>query len=103
MSPLNRALTLTEMDALAKLISQHLNLNMPWPLDVLLDVNTTVVESCRSLCRRRFECFAQLLFGPNDAHSAAATACGSLDDNGITTLACGPINLILHASQISAK
>jgi hypothetical protein len=41
---LNRALTLAEMDALAKLIRQHLDLDVSRLLDVLLDVDTAVIE-----------------------------------------------------------
>src|SRR6185369_11940253 len=45
---LNRALTLAEMDALAILIRQHLDLDVSRLLDVLLDVNTAVIERRRS-------------------------------------------------------
>src|SRR5690242_377312 len=85
---LNRALTLAKMNALAKLICEHLNLNMSRLFDVLLDVNTAVIESRRRLGRRGLERFAQLVLRTHDAHAATTAAGRSLDDDGIADLAC---------------
>ena len=49
MPALNRTFTLAEMDAFTVLVSQHLDLDVTWLIDVTLDINAAVVER-----RRRF-------------------------------------------------
>ena len=46
MPPLDRAFAFAEMNAVAVLVGQHLDLDVPRPLDITLDVNRAVLE-CR--------------------------------------------------------
>jgi hypothetical protein len=44
MASLNRALALAEVNTLAVLVGQYLDLDVPWLLDVSFDVNAAVVK-----------------------------------------------------------
>src|SRR5688572_8552227 len=60
------------MNAVSVFICQHLNLNVPWIFHVAFYVDASVLESCGCFRRCRFQCFAQLVFTLNDAHTATA-------------------------------
>ncbi len=47
MAPLDRALALAKVNTFAVLVRQYLDLDVPWPLDVSLDVNAAVVKGRR--------------------------------------------------------
>ena len=50
-SALDAAVPLSQMDAIAVLISQHLELNVPWILHVAFQVDSSIAESTQSfLC-----------------------------------------------------
>ena len=54
---LQRTVSLPEMDASAKPVAQHLDLNMAWPAEILLDVDGIVVEGGLGFGTRQRECF----------------------------------------------
>src|SRR5690349_16814807 len=80
MAALNRTFAFAKVNALPKLISQHLNLDMPRLFDITLDVDTAVVESSGGFGRGGLECFAELTFRTDDAHAAPAATCRSFHD-----------------------
>jgi len=88
MPPLNRAFAFAEINTLAVLIGEHLNLDVARTLDKALDIDIAVLESGR---RFSFDAVSralpQLTFGAHDAHAAPATAGGSFDDHGKADLA----------------
>src|SRR6185312_1818619 len=87
MTPLDRALSFAEMDAVTVFICQHLNLNVTRLLDEALDEHATVLECCGCFGRRAFEGVSEVAFGSNDAHAATAAAGCCLDDDRKTNLA----------------
>src|ERR1041385_8120100 len=86
MTALNRALTFAEMNAFAKLVRQHLNLDVTRLLDVSLNVNAAIFDRRCGFSRRSFKCFAQLPLGANDAHAATAPSSRGFHDQGVTDL-----------------
>src|SRR5215213_3601657 len=91
------------MNALPKLIRHHLNLDVSRLLDILLDVNSAVVESRRSLGGRRLERSPQLVLGTHDAHAAPAAAGRSLYDDGVTNLAREPESFFFRSDTVRAS
>src|SRR5712691_10298587 len=87
MPPLNRTLALAEINTLAVLIGEHLNLDVARMIDKALDVDVAVLECGCCFLRSRFQRLAHLTFRTHDAHAAPAAAGGSLDDHGETDLA----------------
>src|SRR5258708_32736626 len=87
MSPLDRALTLSEIDALAKLIGQHLNLNVPATLNEPFDISVAVLEGCGCFIRSHLEGVSELCFRAHDAHPPAPAAGRSLYDHRKTNFA----------------
>src|SRR5215212_2996421 len=81
MPTLNGTFAFAEVNAVPVFIGQDLNLNVPRTLDVTLDIDRTVLKSGESFCLRRFELPKQLIFRPDDAHTAAAAAGSGLDDD----------------------
>src|SRR5262249_52981485 len=44
MAPLNRALALAEMNAVAVTVGEHLNLDMPGPLEIALEIHAPIAK-----------------------------------------------------------
>ena len=61
-------------------VSEQLDLDMAWPLDVALAEDAVVAEGGCGLPPRGGERLLQLVGGPNDAHAASAATRGRLDD-----------------------
>src|SRR5262249_61086055 len=83
-APLNRALTLAHMDHGAVLVAENLKLDMPWRLDVLLEIDVAHAEGRLGFPLRGLERERQLAARADDAHAAAAAAGGRLDDHRIS-------------------
>ena len=81
MPPLDRALALAQAHHIAVLVGQHLKLDVPRMLDVLLHVEIAVAERARRLRLRRLEQPRQFLFVADDAHAASAAARRGLHDH----------------------
>ena len=96
MAALNRALALAEMDDGAVMIAEHLELDVPGPLDVLLDVDVADAERRLGLALRGLERLAHLRRGADDAHAAAPAAGDGLDDHRKTELS-GDLEGLLFA------
>ena len=82
-TPLDRALTFAERDAVAVHVSEDLDLDVPRPLDVLLHVDGVVTEGILGLALRRGERRRDLTRFADEAHAFAATACGGLEQHRI--------------------
>jgi hypothetical protein len=80
---LNGALALAQRHHVAVLISQHLELDVPRPLDELLHVKRAVAEGVRGLRRCLLEERGKLLLVAADAHTASAAARNGLEDDRI--------------------
>src|SRR4029077_7351713 len=79
---LDRAFALAEVDDRAVVIAEHLELDVPRILDVLLDVDVADAERGFGLALRGLERLRQLLEIADDAHPASAAARDGLDDHG---------------------
>ena len=86
MAPLDGALALSERDDSPVLVAQDLELDVPGPVDELLQVDVGALEAHRRLVLRLME--GALEFGrrSDDAHAASAAARGGLDDDRIADL-----------------
>src|ERR1700681_3867664 len=87
MPPLDRTLSLAEIYALAKLIGQHLNLDVAWTFHKPFDIDVAILERSGRFVRSRFERMAKLVFRPDDPHPSASATGRSLDDHGKTNFA----------------
>src|SRR6266403_4258137 len=74
MAPLNRTLSLSQMNTVTILIGQDLNLNVPGALNKPLYVNVAVLESGGGFSRSSLQRMSQLFLRAHDAHAPAATA-----------------------------
>ncbi len=81
MTPLNRALALTQVNDVPVVVAEDLELDVARILEVLLDVDVTDTERRFSLALGGLEGLAQLAHVPDDAHAAAPTAGDRLDDH----------------------
>ncbi len=86
MAALDRTLTLAEMDDVAVVIAEHLELDVPRRLDVFLDVHVADAEGRFRFALRRLHRVRQFGRGSDDAHAATAAAGGGFDDDRITDL-----------------
>ncbi len=71
---LDRAFALAEIDDVAVLIAEHLDLDVARMLDELLDEHAVVAEAGQALALGRLEALAHVLLGPGEPHALAAAA-----------------------------
>src|SRR5687767_7390782 len=64
-------------------IREHLDLDMPWPDDRLLDIDCIIAEACHRLCSSCVECRFQFFVTGDKPHSLAASTGGRLKHYGI--------------------
>src|SRR5438552_1794360 len=79
-TPLHRALALTERDHGAVRVRKQLDLDVPRSLDVALAEDPVVAEGRLGLAPRGLERLVELRGPAHDAHAAPAASGGSLDD-----------------------
>ena len=79
---LHRAVTLEEVDEVAVHIAEQLHLDVPRPLDELLDEHARAAEGGLALPLRAFKRHRQFVLAADDPHAAAAAAVGRLDHHG---------------------
>jgi hypothetical protein len=80
---LGRAVALEEVDDVAVGVGQHLDLDVPAALDVLLHQDGVVTEGGERLPLGRRDGLAELLGGAHDAHPLAPAAGRGLDEHRI--------------------
>src|SRR5579883_1503857 len=78
---LNGALTLVIVNDGTMGIAEDLNLNVAWLIDILLDVDVTIVESRRCLGLRHHHLLREIVHIVNDTHTTASTASHGFDDD----------------------
>jgi hypothetical protein len=86
-----------QVDAVAVLVGQHLDLDVARLGHELLDEDAVVAETGGRLVLRRLEALGGLLVVPGDPHALAAAARAGLDHHRIADL-----RLIFTASSASA-
>ena len=102
MAPLDRALALAEVDDVAVMIAEHLELDVARVLDVLLDVDVADAERRFGLALRGLERLRQLAWRADDAHAAAAAAGDRLDDHRVAELLGDLLRLVLAVDRAVA-
>ena len=83
---LDRAFAFMQIDAIAVLIGQHLNLDVAGLGDEFLDEDAVIAKAVGRLVLGAFEALARLLIVPRDAHALAAAAGAGLDHHRIADL-----------------
>ena len=86
-APLHRAVALAQADDVAVVVADHLELDVPRPLEEFLHVDLVVAERRRRFRARHRDRAQQRAFGVHHAHAAAAAAARGLDDHRIADLA----------------
>jgi len=82
MAPLDRALALEQVHDLALGVGQDLHLDVPGPLDELLQHHHVVAEGGPGLAARAGQRRPELVLGAHHAHPLAPAAARGLDDHG---------------------
>ena len=101
-APLDRAVTLGQVDRIAVRVGEQLDLDVPRPLDVTLDEDAVVAEGGGRLPRRELEALPRLRPVPRDTHALAATARRCLDHDGVAHLRRdldGLVGVAQHAEE----
>ena len=99
---LHRAVTLEEVDEVAVHIAEQLHLDVPRPLDELLDEHARAAEGGLALPLRAFERHSQLVLAADDPHAAAAAAVGRLDHHGPAQFLCDRERFLEAADRLRA-
>ena len=81
MPSLQRAVAIPAVHHVAVRIGQDLHLDVPWPLDVLLEINARVLECGRGLGTRHLQRAIEVRLVAADAHTLAPTPRGGLDEH----------------------
>ena len=89
MAPLDRAVPLAEVDAVAVGVEQDLDLDVAWPLEEALEDEAVVAECRRRLAPAGRERIAQPIRVPHDPHALAAAAGCGLDEDRQPDPLCG--------------
>jgi hypothetical protein len=93
-APLDRAFALAQIDDVAVLVAEQLDLDMARALDELLDEHAVVAEAGQPLALGRLEAFAHVAFGPGQPHPLAAAAGRGLHHHRIADLAGDPHRIV---------
>src|SRR6185369_5560134 len=80
MTPLNRAILLTQMDHIAMFVAKNLDLDMTWLLAVLLDIDLGISKTCLGLGTGGSKSIGKSRRRVNYLHTPATAAGRSLDD-----------------------
>src|SRR5262245_46974609 len=92
---LYRTFALAEVDDVAMPVAEHLDLDMAWIDDELLDEHAVVAERRFRLRAGAGETFGHLGLGARDAHALAAAAGRCLDHHRIADLLGDPHRLLV--------
>src|SRR5674476_1651275 len=82
MPALHGAVALAEMDHVAELVADDLELDVPRTREVLLDVNVAIAEGGERFAAGELKRALELLGVLRDAHALAAATRRRLDDDG---------------------
>src|SRR6185312_13341576 len=87
MPSLYAAFPLTQVNAMAMVIGENLNLNVTGIFNQLFNVDIARTEGTLRLTAGGFKCFSQLCLGSNRAHSLSTAAGCGLQHDRISNLA----------------
>src|SRR5712691_7878768 len=96
MTPLDRTLALAEVDEVAVVVAEDLELDVPRVLEIFLDVDVADAEGRLCLALRRPQEVAKIAGRADDAH-AAATAAGHRFDHHRVADVPGALERLLFA------
>lgn len=94
-SSLDRAVTLVQMDNVAMVVTEKLDLNMLGLVKEALNKNGTVAEGSLGLGGGALEVLLQGLLLTDDSHTTTATTISSLDDDGEAVLVGEFLDLLI--------
>lgn len=81
MSPLDRAVSLVEVDVVSMHITKHLNFDVPWLFDILFNEHMVVAETLHALSLGCLELVKEFALLHHNSHSFASSSEGSLKHN----------------------
>ncbi len=93
MSALDGAVALVEVDNVAVVVAEKLNLDVLGLVEEALDEDGAVAEGRLGLGGGALECFLERLLFADDSHATATTAISSFDDDGESVLVRKLLNL----------
>ena len=82
MPSLNRAFPLIQMDAVAVLVREYLDFDMPRVDDEFLHEDSIIAEGVCGFPSCSFKALGDIFLAPGNSHAFSATACRSLDHHG---------------------
>ena len=94
MSPLDGAVALVQMDNVAVIVAEKLNLDMLGLVEEAFDEDGAIAEGSLGFRSGALECFLERLLVADDSHTTAATTKSSLDDDGESVLVGKVLNLL---------
>lgn len=94
-SSLDRAVTLVQMDNVAMVVTEKLDLNMLGLVKEALNKNGTIAEGSLGLGGGALEVLLQGLLLTDDSHTTTATTISSLDDDGEAVLVGEFLDLLI--------
>lgn len=94
-SALYGAVTLVQVDNVAVVVTQQLDLNVLRLVEESLHENGAVAKCSFGLGSCSLEAFLQTLFIANNSHTTATTTVGSLDDDGEAKLVGEALNILV--------
>src|SRR5215210_4163282 len=115
MSTLHRAVAFAEVDDIAVAVTHDLKFDVPWPGEILLDINLAIPERGQSLRPCELERPGKILRVSGNPHSLPATSGGCLADyresdraaalSPMIRICCavGPMKAMFDATQVSAN
>lgn len=86
MSSLNWAISLVKIYIVTMLITEHLDLNMSWLLNVFFNNNMLIIETFKGFSFSCIKLILEFTFVFHDSHTLTSSTEGSFNHNGETDL-----------------
>jgi hypothetical protein len=83
MAALHTAITLEQINAIALLVEEHLNLDMPWLLHIALDEHRVIAKAVDGLALARGQRIVKLIGTQHRAHALAPATGTGLDEHRV--------------------
>ena len=87
MTALHRAFPFAQVNEIAVLVTQHLNLNVPRVFDQFFDVNAAIPEGAQGFARCGFECGSEIFLSIHATHAFASASRDCFEHDGKTGIA----------------
>ena len=89
MPALDGTVTLEEVDQVARVVAEDLELDVAGAFDVAFDQERAIAKSAFRFTSGGLQCLIELRGPGNDAHPPSTAACGSFDENRKFDRGCG--------------